>query len=403
MANSTSKLLKVLLGFWLLTGCSHEAVAQTQDLRNTNGGRELLKVLKQLAQGNERSAGVDSLTADLRSGKVSGSVWIRHRQKIGKVGGTAGDLLSRANVSPEVIAYDLTMRGNFAFNPKQGTGHITIDLGRGVKLDTKTVERLLDGDLSVVADAYPTFGFLEKRLWNDYDAIRRTYDERYGRGNVYVASKRFVDWATPETAGRWVVTAIATAGTAAVTSALRESQNMSMKEAAEIGVWLQAKGIRESAAVVRSILSGERVDWPYLAVKWQVVSYYSQNLVAGKLVGPQIPVSHAAFVLIWKSGGGTGTAEPPRPSAATSYAVTFTNDAPYKVNFFLNGSGPLSRQLSVEPGRSQTFSLVVSREFSPYVRIRQPDGSAQDFSLSRRDQRYRFHRTPANRVVNTNE
>ena len=130
-----------------------------------------------------------------------------------------GDLLGRANVSREVIAYDLTMRGSFAFNPKRGTGHLTLDLGRGVKFDTTKVERLLEGDLSVVADAYPTLGFLEKRLWNDYDTIRRTYDERYGRGNAYVASKRFVDWATPETAGRWVLTAIATAGTAAVTSA----------------------------------------------------------------------------------------------------------------------------------------------------------------------------------------
>ncbi len=403
MANSTLRLLGVVLGLWLLAGYSREADAQTQDLRNTNGGRELLNVLKSLAQGNERSAGVDSLTADLRSGNVNGSVWIRHRQKSAEVGGTAGDLLRRANVSREVIAYDLTMRGKFAFNPKRGTGHLTLDLGRGVKFDTKKVEQLLEGDLSVVADAYPTLGFLEKRLWNDYDTIRRTYDDRYGRGNAYVASKRFVDWATPETAGRWVLTAIATAGTAAVTSAIRESQNMSMKEAAEIGGWLQQKGIRESTAVVRSILSGERVDWPYLAVKWQAVPYYSQNLVAGRPVGPRIPVSHAAFVLVWKSGQGTGTVEPHRPPAASSYAVTFTNDAPYRVDFFLNGSGPLSRPLAVEPRRSVTFNLAVSREFSPYVRIRQPDGSSQDFSLSRHDQRYRFRRTQANRVVNVQE
>ena len=205
--------LGVLLGLWLLAGSSREAVAQAQDLRNTNGGRELLKVLKSLAQGNERSAGIDSLTADLRSGKVSGSVWIRHRQKSAEVGGTAGDLLRRANVSREVIAYDLTMRGNFAFNPKQGTGHLTLDLGRGVKFDTKNVERLLEGDLSAVADAYPTLGFLEQRLWNDYDTIRPDIRRAAWPRECLCRVERFVDWATPETAGRWVLTAIATAGT----------------------------------------------------------------------------------------------------------------------------------------------------------------------------------------------
>ena len=122
----------------------------------------------------------------------------------------------------------------------------------------------------------------------------------------------------------------------------------------------------------------------------------------GKAGRTRIPVSHAAFVLVWKSGQGTGTAEPHRPPAATSYAVTFTNDAPYRVTFVLNGSGPLSRSLAVEPGHSGTFNLAVSR-VSPYVRIRQPDGSSQDFALARRDQRYRFRRTPANRVVNIHE
>ena len=52
MANCTLRLLGVVLGLWLLAGSSREANAQTRDLRNTNGGRELLNVLKSLAQGN---------------------------------------------------------------------------------------------------------------------------------------------------------------------------------------------------------------------------------------------------------------------------------------------------------------------------------------------------------------
>jgi hypothetical protein len=83
--------------------------------------------------------------------------------------------------------------------------------------------------------------------------------------------------------------------------------------------------------------------------------------------------------------------------------VTFTNDAPYGVDFFVNGSGPLSRPLRLERGQSGTFNLVLASGFSPYVRIRQPNGSYQDFSLPLRDQRYRFQQTPQNQVVNAFE
>lgn len=84
-------------------------------------------------------------------------------------------------------------------------------------------------------------------------------------------------------------------------------------------------------------------------------------------------------------------------------AVTFTNDAPYGVDFSLNGSGPISQPIRLERGQAQTFNLKLATGFDPYIRLRQPDASFQNFSLPLRDQRYRIRRTPQNRVVNVAE
>ena len=67
----------------------------------------------------------------------------------------------------------------------------------------------------------------------------------------------------------------------------------------------------------------------------------------------------------------------------------------------LQGHLLLERERTAQPavggrtrGAARPSNWVASREFSPYVRIRQPDGSSQDFALARRDQRYRFPQDP---------
>src|SRR5262249_37347936 len=89
----------------------------------------------------------------------------------------------------------------------------------------------------------------------------------------------------------------------------------------------------------------------------------------------------------------------PKSSSPGHINVTFANDAPYGVDFLLNGSGPLSRPLRLERGRHETFDVRLAPGFRPFVRVRQPDGSHQDFPLQIQDQHYRLRRTPQNRVV----
>lgn len=83
--------------------------------------------------------------------------------------------------------------------------------------------------------------------------------------------------------------------------------------------------------------------------------------------------------------------------------VTFTNDAPYGVDFFLNGSGSLSKPLRLERGSTQAFNLKLAEGVDPYIRVRQPDGSFRNFQIPPRDRRYRLRRTSENRVVSVAE
>jgi hypothetical protein len=70
--------------------------------------------------------------------------------------------------------------------------------------------------------------------------------------------------------------------------------------AAGVAARLALKGVSEAAATAKAILTGKKVDWPFLAVKWQPMHYFTDIQVVGGLVKADIQVSHGAFALVWQ-------------------------------------------------------------------------------------------------------
>jgi hypothetical protein len=270
------------------------------DLKNSAGGQEVNRLLASLAQGNEGQGGLQSLSINVNTGEVSGSGYVRHHQAWDYT-----DPIFHTHQHQDV--YDWTWNGSFSFNARTGSGHAVLDLGRGVQLDTRTIERLLRGDIGAAFEMIPNGGLTTKQLHNEYEEIRDSFYRRYGSDNVYFASPDFVNWACPETAGNWVLEALASGGTLAVAHAMAQAESHALQELRPIVAWMERKGLGEAETVARQLLSGQRVELPYLAVKWQTVGYFSRNVVAGTPIGPWIRSTHAAFVLIWKDqAGGEG-------------------------------------------------------------------------------------------------
>ena len=81
------------------------------------------------------------------------------------------------------------------------------------------------------------------------------------------------------------------------------------------------------------------------------------------------------------------------------YPLTLVNQAPYGVDFAVDGVGKLSRPLRLEQGKSQTYDFIVASGFHPYARVRQPDGTFHNYGLDNDIRKYRFVRTNENKVI----
>lgn len=296
------------VSFGLLTGIGllmtvNIASASEIDLRKRSRFSDQINhFLRNLAQGNERSSGIDRLTLNTQTGQIRGEVWIRSRQVSGHTPKVFNPFSGRHVGGAPIVAYDWTVRGNFSFNPKNGAGHATIDLGRGIRFDTRRIQRILEGDHKAIPELVPNLGVVQKKMRNEYDHIRGSIEARHGHGNVYFASRAFVDWATPETAGEWVLKAVVAGGPAAGAVAMKEASRKARQEMSRLVPWLERKGVRDAHSMANAILTGQRVDWPNVSIHWQTVGYFSSNYVGGQRIGPEVRVTHAAFYIVWKGG-----------------------------------------------------------------------------------------------------
>ncbi len=348
------------------------------DLTKLPSVASLNSLLKSLAQGNKGEGGVRSLKLNRQTGEVSGDLYVRHCHEWS---------YEIFGVRQFQTAYDWTWDGSFSFNLRTGSGHAVLDVGRGVKLDTRKIEAVLRGDLTHLLESVPTFGVTKKEFHDEYERIRNSFYRDYGQQNVYFASEQFVGWATPETAGRMVFNAIMTGGESAAAGAMREISHKALEELNSLTAWLQRKGVMEAVSVARLLLEGQRVDWPFLAVKWQTVNYESRTVVAG-VATPWISVRLAAFVIIWKGGNRSGEqSQRPKPDAQSHPQRPAPHQTPPQVEqhtafqygggmfHHLGGGRWVDRRSDgstlnlTEVGRTGGVVELFQREHKTYIRI----------------------------------
>ena len=176
-----ARCVVVAAAFWV-EGATAYAQNPVIDLQNAPAGHKLAAFLHDFAQGNERNAGVNSLSMNRMTGDVQGNVWVRHRQVAGYTprvwnpnpfhpGWAGGD---------PIVVYDDTQTADFAFNLRTGSGHFVLDLGRGVKLDTSRIQGMLEGDLKAYEENIPGFGLVEKRFRDEYQEISNSLRSKVG-------------------------------------------------------------------------------------------------------------------------------------------------------------------------------------------------------------------------------
>ena len=120
---------------------------------------------------------------------------------------------------------------------------------------------------------------MKRTTTSEYDARKKQFQDKYGKENVYFASSDFVRWASPETAGKWVVPSVASGGSAA-TAIVAEVKTQMRKELTHILTWLETRAGTAAKAAVDSLLNGDPITLPKLKLIWQNVVYRSKVSVA---------------------------------------------------------------------------------------------------------------------------
>jgi hypothetical protein len=330
-----SLLLIIVLGLFLTV--PNRVHAEEIDIRQIPELQHVVQKIENLLPkpGNKGSARLESLIFDTDALEIRGTALTVAKHSWGRV---RAPTLSNPNRKVEVQAQK-TFRSTFIYNLETNRMRGNVNLGEvklgtkvlgrdysisfgEVKIDLERLQRALEGDLIAIVEMIPTPGVIENQRRNEYNNIRQSKWDQHGRENVYFASREFVNWATPERIGVWVVEAIVTGG-AGSTAIMYEVSSEAMKEISALTRWLENKGIDEAQATAEQILSGRRVNWPFLAVYWQTIKYEARRAVAGNPIYPWIPVRHAAFYIVWK---GTGSSTGNQASGGnTGGSVTIPN------------------------------------------------------------------------------
>jgi len=292
--------------------------AQTIDIQSQPELQPIIEMLnqsliKELGHiGNEGEAHIESLTFNSETLEIQGVVVVIARHSWVKIlVPTFQDPGRRVEVKAEK-----KLTGSFVFNVETQRLSGNLDFGEiglkgsfwgvdynyriaRIKIDLERFQRAIAGDFIAMIELIPMPNLIEIVHQNEYKRIRQSKWDKYGRDNVYFASKEFVNWASSARVATWIGTGILTAG-ASVSLALAEVQSESMKELSAITIWLEAKGIENAESVAKKILTGEKVDWPFIKVEWQSIKYEVRYKIAGKPVSPWISDRHAAFYLVWQ-------------------------------------------------------------------------------------------------------
>lgn len=199
-----------------------------------------------------------------------------------------------------------------AKDPITGTELEVIDIP-SIKVDINRLERAIDGDIIAMAELIPNPApsVYRAEKSNKYDEERDEYFDKYGGANVYFSSEPFTEWASAQKLVVWTGQAVVTAG-AVSTAIMREIAGQALKEAPGITNWLAGKGVVNAASTVDALLTGRKMDWPFLALELVPVNYKARPVLMDNPVGEWLTVPHLAFAIVWK--GSTPGSEGPGAS-----------------------------------------------------------------------------------------
>ena len=183
-------------------------------------------------------------------------------------------------------------------------------------LDLTPLKQALEGDIAKLTEYIPNFGLVKRTSTSEYDSRKKEFQDKYGKENVYFASSDFVRWASPETAGKWVVIAVGSGGSA-TPAIMAEVKTQMRKELTHILTWLETCAGTAAKAAVDSLLNGDPITLPQLKLVWQNVTYRSKVSIAGRDLPDTPPIGHAAFVLIWEESGKPPATFDPAPTTQT--------------------------------------------------------------------------------------
>ena len=289
--------------------------AETIDLMDTRVGRVLHKFIEKVgrnAPGN-RSSTRTALSLDTNTGEVNGRVEITLGNYWGRIRAPTYE-----NPNRKVdVALDASLAGEFGYNLMTQMYHgklefkfPTLDSILGTKhLGTISIplDRIIDiieGNIDInellemIPNPIPQVFRIELR--NEYDKIKKSYEERHTARNIYFAKKRFVEWANPcEKVFTWGAELVVTGG-AAAELIMHEVKAKLLDEKDEILVWLRAHSEAQAVGLFDMLLSGKRFTWPYLSAVWQPVRYEARRYLFNRLVHDWLPCNHIGFVLIWE-------------------------------------------------------------------------------------------------------
>jgi hypothetical protein len=197
-----------------------------------------------------------------------------------------------------------------AKHPSAGKVTFTTKLG-SCEVPMTAVEVALAPDCARALTLIRVSGQFTREGRSEYDDQKNNSIKRHGPENVYFGSSDFVQWASPETAGRWIIDLVDKGGTTCEIIA-EESQEIAHNEIKGITAWLEKKGRAEARKIAHKLMNGLPVSIPNGCIRlaWEPVRYKSTLTIGGKKIGGPIDVTHAAFVLIWLDAS-----NPTRPQA----------------------------------------------------------------------------------------
>jgi hypothetical protein len=362
-------------------GVAYDNRSGTIDLRKTAMGSILGQWLSTFAQGNKGESKVEEFTFNVRTRQLTVRLYARHCQSWGKVIPGQGP----------VDLYSITQRATFRYNFKSGEGMFDIDLGKlAPRINSKTLKRLAEGDLVAVAEALAPEAIgqlMHYERQNNYDARVADYRSRYGQANVYFASKKFVDWATPETIGKYVINGVLSGGASVYPQIMRDARERAMEEMPPLTDWLQRCGMANASLVARQLLTGETPRWPFIKFEMIPVRYSAREKPLAAMSTPWRHVDHLAFVIVWLKGGGPGTGSGSlggtsnKPGAKT-IRLSFTNETGARVHFVLKGGQEPGQATSLGPRETGSFIVPIEPRKTANVVIAQTHGKSLSFSIS---------------------